>query len=45
MREVQQKLIELGIVAEAESTARVEAIVKEQVGVLGPSVKAAGIKL
>jgi tripartite-type tricarboxylate transporter receptor subunit TctC len=45
MAEVQKKLIELGIVAKPESTARFEAIVKEQVGVLGPTVKAAGIKL
>jgi tripartite-type tricarboxylate transporter receptor subunit TctC len=45
MPEVQKKLIELGIVARPESTARFEAIVKEQVGVLGPTVKAAGIKL
>ena len=45
MPEVQTKLIELGIVAKPESTARFEAIVKEQVGVLGPTVKAAGIKL
>jgi tripartite-type tricarboxylate transporter receptor subunit TctC len=45
MPEVQKKLIELGIVAKPESTARFEAIVKEQVGVLGPTVKAAGIKL
>ncbi|MDM0020322.1 Bug family tripartite tricarboxylate transporter substrate binding protein [Variovorax saccharolyticus] len=45
MPEVQKKLIELGIVAKPESTARFEAMVKEQVGVLGPTVKAAGIKL
>ncbi|MDM0034178.1 tripartite tricarboxylate transporter substrate binding protein [Variovorax sp. J22P271] len=45
MPEVQKKLIELGIVAKPESTARFEALVKEQVGVLGPTVKAAGIKL
>ncbi|MBT2334717.1 tripartite tricarboxylate transporter substrate binding protein [Variovorax paradoxus] len=45
MAEVQKKLIELGIVAKPESTARFEAIVKEQVAVLGPTVKAAGIKL
>ena len=45
MPEVQKKLIELGIVARPESTARFEAIVKEQVGVLGPTVKAAGITL
>ena len=45
MPEVQKKLIELGIGAKPESTARFEAIVKEQVGVLGPTVKAAGIKL
>ena len=36
MPEVQKKLIELGIVAKPESTARFEAIVKEQVGALGP---------
>lgn len=45
MPEVQKKLIELGIVAKPESTARFEGVVKEQVGVLGPTVKAAGIKL
>ena len=45
MPEVQKKLIELGIVARLESTSRFEAMVKEQVGVLGPTVKAAGIKL
>jgi len=45
MPEVQKKLIELGIVAKPESTARFEGMVKEQVGVLGPTVKAAGIKL
>ncbi|MGO4394952.1 Bug family tripartite tricarboxylate transporter substrate binding protein [Variovorax sp. M-6] len=45
MPEVQKKLIELGIVATPESTSRFEAMVKEQVGVLGPTVKAAGIKL
>lgn len=45
MAEVQKKLIELGIVAKPETTARFEGIVKEQVAVLGPTVKAAGIKL
>lgn len=45
MPEVQKKLIELGIVAKPETTARFESIVKEQVGVLEPTVKAAGIKL
>jgi tripartite-type tricarboxylate transporter receptor subunit TctC len=45
MPEVQKKLIELGIVAKPESTARFEGMVKEQVGQLGPTVKAAGIKL
>ena len=45
MPDIKKNLIELGIVAKPESTARFEAIVKEQVGVLGPTVKAAGIKL
>lgn len=45
MPEVQKKLLELGIVAKPETTARFESIVKEQVGVLEPTVKAAGIKL
>ncbi|MBT2321497.1 tripartite tricarboxylate transporter substrate binding protein [Variovorax paradoxus] len=45
MPEVQKKLIELGIVGKPESTARFESFVKEQVGVLGPTVKDAGIKL
>jgi hypothetical protein len=45
MPEVQKKLIELGIVAKPESTARFEGIVKEQVSMLAPTVKGAGIKL
>jgi tripartite-type tricarboxylate transporter receptor subunit TctC len=45
MPEVQKKLVELGIVGKPESTARFESFVKEQVGVLGPTVKGAGIKL
>ncbi|SCK57651.1 Tripartite-type tricarboxylate transporter, receptor component TctC [Variovorax sp. HW608] len=45
MPEVQKKLIELGIVARPESAARFEAVVKEQVAVLAPTVRSAGIKL
>ncbi|SEA57249.1 Tripartite-type tricarboxylate transporter, receptor component TctC [Variovorax sp. YR216] len=45
MPDVQKKLIDLGIVAKPESTARFETIVKEQVDVLAPTVKSAGIKL
>lgn len=45
MPEVQKKLTELGIVAKPETVARFNGFVKEQVGVLAPTVKAAGIKL
>lgn len=45
MPEVQKKLTELGIVAQPETTAKFVSFVKEQVGVLGPTVKGAGIKL
>ena len=45
MPEVQKKMLELGIVGKPESTARFESFVKDQVGVLGPTVKGAGIKL
>ena len=43
--EVQKKLVELGIVGQPETTERFQAFVKDQVGVLGPTVKGAGIKL
>ncbi|WP_295375945.1 tripartite tricarboxylate transporter substrate binding protein [uncultured Pseudacidovorax sp.] len=45
MPEVQKKMVDLGIVAQPESTARFEGFVREQVAVLGPTVKGAGIKL
>ncbi|RYF33660.1 MAG: tripartite tricarboxylate transporter substrate binding protein [Comamonadaceae bacterium] len=45
MPEVQKKLTELGIVAKPETVAQFNGFVKEQVGVLAPTVKAAGIKL
>ncbi|NDZ11759.1 twin-arginine translocation pathway signal protein [Variovorax sp. WS11] len=45
MPEVQKKMLELGIVGKPESTARFESFVKDQVGVLGPTVRGAGIKL
>ena len=45
MPEVQKKMLELGIVGKPETTARFESFVKDQVGVLGPTVKGAGIKL
>ena len=43
--EVQKKLTELGIVAKPETTAKFLSLVKDQVGVLGSTVKGAGIKL
>lgn len=43
--EVQKKLVELGIVGKPGTPAQFESFVKEQVGVLGPTVKAAGIRL
>lgn len=45
MPEVQRKMVDLGIVGQPESTAKFEAFVKEQVAVLGPAVKGAGIRL
>ncbi|MGK6307924.1 Bug family tripartite tricarboxylate transporter substrate binding protein [Variovorax sp. DT-64] len=45
MPEVQKKMVELGIVGKPETTARFQSFVREQVGVLGPTVKGAGIKL
>ena len=45
MPEVQKKLTELGIVAKPETAAKFQGFVKDQVGVLGPTVKGAGIKL
>ena len=45
MTPVQQKLVDLGIVAKGESVAQFNGFVKAQVGVLGPAVKGAGIKL
>ncbi|MET3515480.1 tripartite-type tricarboxylate transporter receptor subunit TctC [Pseudacidovorax sp. 1753] len=45
MPEVQKKMVDLGIVAQPESTARFEGFVREQVAVLGPTVKGAGIRL
>jgi len=45
MPEIQKKLTELGIVAKPESVAVFNGFVKEQVEVLGPTVKGAGIKL
>lgn len=43
--DVQKKLVELGIVGKPGTVAQFEGFVKEQVGVLGPTVKGAGIKL
>ncbi|CAA2104715.1 Bug family tripartite tricarboxylate transporter substrate binding protein [Variovorax paradoxus] len=45
MPEIQKKLTELGIVAKPETVAMFNGFVKEQVDVLGPTVKGAGIKL
>ena len=45
MPEVQKKLTELGIVAKPDTAAAFNSFVKDQVGVLGPTVKGAGIKL
>ena len=38
-------MVDLGIVGKPETTAKFDSFVKEQVGVLGPTVKGAGIKL
>jgi tripartite-type tricarboxylate transporter receptor subunit TctC len=45
MPEIQKKLTELGIVAKPESVAVFNDFIKEQVNMLGPTVKGAGIKL
>ncbi len=45
MPEVQKKFTELGIVATPKTPAEFTQFVKEQVEVLGPAVKAAGVKL
>jgi len=45
MPDIQKKLTEPGIVAKPESVAVFNGFVKEQVEVLGPTVKGAGIKL
>ncbi|MDM0014818.1 tripartite tricarboxylate transporter substrate binding protein [Variovorax sp. J22P168] len=45
MPEIQKKLTELGIVGKPETVAMFNDFVKAQVGVLGPTVKDAGIKL
>ncbi|WP_218510208.1 tripartite tricarboxylate transporter substrate binding protein [Variovorax sp. dw_308] len=45
MPDIQKKLTELAIVAKPETLAMFNDFVKEQVAVLGPTVKAAGIKL
>ena len=45
MPDIQKKLTELGIVAKPESVAMFNDFVKEQVAMLGPTVKGAGIKL
>lgn len=45
MPEIQKKLTELGIVAQPETVIMFNRFVKDQVDVLGPTVKGAGIKL
>ncbi|QHI98138.1 tripartite tricarboxylate transporter substrate binding protein [Xylophilus rhododendri] len=45
MPEIQQKLTELGIVAKPETPAMFNDFVRDQVAVLGPTVKGAGIRL
>ncbi|RYY71745.1 MAG: tripartite tricarboxylate transporter substrate binding protein [Comamonadaceae bacterium] len=45
MTPIQQKLVDLGIVANGESVAQFNSFVKAQVGLLGPTVKGAGIRL
>ncbi len=45
MPEIQKKLTELGIVAKPESLAMFNGVVKDQVAVLGATVKGAGIRL
>jgi tripartite-type tricarboxylate transporter receptor subunit TctC len=45
MPEVQKKMVELGIVGKPESSERFQRFVQDQVGVLAPTVKGAGIRL
>ena len=45
MPEIKKRLIDLGITAVPASTATFERFVKDQVAVLGPAVKGAGVKL
>jgi tripartite-type tricarboxylate transporter receptor subunit TctC len=45
MPEIQKKLTELGIVAQPETVIMFNRFVKDQVDMLGPTVKGAGIKL
>jgi tripartite-type tricarboxylate transporter receptor subunit TctC len=45
MPDIQKRLVDLGIVGATGPQAKFLAFVKEQVGVLGPTVKGAGIKL
>ena len=45
MPDIQKKMVDLGIVGKPETTAQFESFVKDQVAVLGPTVKGAGIKL
>ncbi len=45
MPEIKKRLIDLGITAVPTSTAAFETFVKDQVAVLGPAVKGAGVKL
>ena len=45
MPDIKKKFIDLGITAVPTNVAGFNSFVKEQVGVLGPAVKGAGVKL
>ena len=45
MPDIKKRMVDLGITAVPTSTAEFTAFVKDQVNVLGPTVKGAGIKL
>ena len=45
MPEIKKRLLDLGITAVPASTATFETFVKDQVAVLGPAVKGAGVKI
>ena len=45
MPDIKKRLLDLGITAVPTSSANFASFVKDQVGVLGPAVKSAGVKL